>query len=136
MIGWTTPSILIDSDSAVIASSSNVRRGWRGFGRTCDSSSSIMETWPAGNSATSAARPRPSPRLLATFNNLQRHPIVRVSPRAACIVPRDRQAMAGGLRQPDAARHDRIEDDGAEVLAHLAGDVAGQPGAEIGRAHV
>src|SRR6185436_15294908 len=126
MIGCTTPSCLIDSASASIASRSNALRGCRGLGRTWDSSSSIMETWPAGNSATSAASPRPNPRFLPTLDDLQSHPIVRVSPRAAGIVPRDRHPVAGSLRQANAAWDDRVEHQVPEVLAHLGRDVAGQ----------
>src|SRR5215471_8072978 len=110
-----------------MASWSKSRRGWRGLGRTWPTSSSIIEACPAGNSATSAARPLPNPLFLATFDNLQSNPIVGVGPCRPRIVPGDRQAVAGCLRQPDAARHHRLEDERAEVLAHLFGDVAGEP---------
>ena len=41
------------------------------------------------------------------------------------------QAVARGLGDPDRARDDRVEDEGAEVLAHLALDVGGQPRAAV-----
>src|SRR3954454_9643046 len=123
MIGCTMPWALMDSASAAIDSGSKRVRGCRGLGRTWVISSSTRETWPAGNSATSAARPRPNPRFLATLDHLQRHAVVRIGARRARIVPGDRYTVAWRLGQPDAPRHHRVEHQRPEVLALSAGAI-------------
>src|SRR3712207_7362559 len=56
--------------------------------------------------------PRP---LLGALDKLHRHLPVRVGPARARVVGDRREAVARRLREPHRARHDRAEDELAEV---------------------
>ena len=121
------------------------RRGWRGFGRMRARGISVGPG-SALRCGISAARPRPSPLWRSEWTVMLLLPgrvdgragfgSCRLGPRdefrgecgvglgAARVgsVERDRQAVAGRLGEPDAARDDGVVDGTPEVPADLVGD--------------
>src|SRR5919202_4242825 len=79
-----------------------------------------------------AASPRPIPRALsATSGHLLGKVEVRARARAVRIVMDHRPPEAGRLADTDVTGDDRLEDELGKVLANLALDVPGQPGAGV-----
>src|SRR5918995_5945965 len=98
--------------------------------------------WPTGSSRSSgppaelsgriAESPLPIPRLRsATGLDLLGERDVRAGARGLRGVLGHRDAVARGLGYADAARDDRAEDLGRQVLAQLALDVLGQAEAVV-----
>ena len=138
---------------AASSSTSQVRRGWYGFGRIRPVGISRTPDWPGGalRDQRREAPPRPVVRSGRIVMRRSRRPAGTSASRrrlargasVACAqlvgealvgrrsdrvgaVERDRQAVAGGLGQPDVPRDDRVEDPVAEMPSNLRGDVGGQ----------
>src|SRR5579883_2618326 len=142
--GWSRPYSLIEAlnSSRRGSSSRKTLRGWRGLGIIC--STGTVRMLPLSTRVgccaaitseapeISASRPRPRPNFgLATCHYLLGQRAVRDGAWGCGIVIEDRLAKARCLAQAHVAVNNGLEDLFRKVIAHLAHDLAGQPGAGI-----
>src|SRR5579884_3183816 len=146
MSGWMMPFSRMEAASSARARSSNVTRGWRGFGRMLstgtwrgrpDSSTGVC-SWAAacsgagsdgevgGRCGSSAESPLPRALRRSAFmlQNLLRELNVGFGPTGPNVIGNHGFSEAGRLREPDASWNhgpkDVVAEEFAEVLSHLA----------------
>src|SRR5712692_1112121 len=125
-----TPDALIERASSSSATTSNVFRGWRGFGSIWSIGISISVSPAVGASPRRASRPRPSPRLFMP-QDLLRQLEIRDGPAGPHIVEHHWTPMTGRLAQADIAWDDRLEDVPREISVNFVADLKRETGPTI-----